>query len=61
MGQLENLELRARAKSRLGADFDLRAFNDLVLAGGALPLAVLGQVVTDWIERSAGSQRAEAP
>lgn len=55
MGQLKILELRARAKDRLGDDFDLRAFNDLVLAGGALPLAVLDQVVTSWIEERAAS------
>ncbi|MEO1936468.1 MAG: DUF885 domain-containing protein [Myxococcales bacterium] len=49
MGQLKILELRARAKTELGEDFDLRAFNDVVLAGGALPLAVLDQVITRWI------------
>ena len=50
MGQLKILELRARAKSGLGEDFDLREFNDAILAGGSLPLAVLDQVVTRWIE-----------
>ncbi len=61
MGQLKILELRARAKHALGEDFDLRAFNDLVLAGGALPLAVLDQVVSAWIDESAERERAEAP
>ena len=28
---------------------DIKAFHDLVLASGALPLAVLGEVVDDWI------------
>jgi uncharacterized protein (DUF885 family) len=54
MGQLKILELRARAKAELGKDFDLRAFNDVVLAGGALPLAVLDQVITRWIAGRSG-------
>ena len=54
MGQLKILELRSRAKTALGEGFDLRAFNDVVLAGGALPLAVLDQVVDRWIARRDG-------
>ena len=42
MGQLKILELRARAKTALGAKFDLRAFHDQVVDSGALPLDVLG-------------------
>jgi uncharacterized protein (DUF885 family) len=53
MGQLKILELRDRAKETLGEAFDLRAFNDVVLAGGALPLAVLDDVVMRWIEMRA--------
>lgn len=49
IGQLKILELRSRAKTALGEDFDLRAFNDVVLSGGALPLAVLDRVVDRWI------------
>ena len=33
----------------LGDRFDIRAFHDAVLGGGALPLAVLADVVADWI------------
>jgi uncharacterized protein (DUF885 family) len=50
MGQLKILELRSRAQQALGEDFDLRAFNDQILAGGSLPLAVLDAAVTRWIE-----------
>ena len=32
----------------LGEAFDLRAFNDLLLGNGALPLSVLGEVVDRW-------------
>ena len=50
LGQLEILKLRQRAKDELGAKFDIRAFHDEVLDAGALPLDVLDQRVTTWIE-----------
>jgi len=53
VGMNKILELRARAKSRLGEDFDLAAFHDLVLTGGDLPLALLEQRVDAWIEEQA--------
>lgn len=49
LGQLEILKLRQEAKDRLGARFDLRAFHDEVLGGGALPLDILDQRVQQWI------------
>lgn len=49
MGELKILELRARAKQELGDKFDIRAFHDEVLGGGALPLDVLEQRVDAWI------------
>ncbi|MBS0381548.1 MAG: DUF885 family protein [Proteobacteria bacterium] len=49
MGELKILELRERAKQQLGANFDIRAFHDEVLGGGALPLDVLEQRVDAWI------------
>jgi len=48
IGQLEILALRERARRRLGERFDLRAYNDLVLSNGALPLDVLARVVAAW-------------
>ena len=48
IGQLKILELRDRARARLGPAFVLRAFNDLVLSNGALPLDILDRVVADW-------------
>ena len=48
-GELKILALRARAKQALGDQFDIRAFHDEILGGGALPLDVLEERVNDWI------------
>ncbi|MGD0798304.1 MAG: DUF885 domain-containing protein [Acidobacteriaceae bacterium] len=55
-GQLKILELRDRAKSALGPRFDLKAFHDLILDSGALPLDVLEQQVDAWIKSQPASQ-----
>ena len=44
-GQLEILRLRAEARGRLGAAFDIRGFHDTVLGNGALALPTLRGVV----------------
>jgi uncharacterized protein (DUF885 family) len=49
MGQLKILELRDRAKTALGPKFDIKAFHDVVLDSGALPMDVLEKQVDDWI------------
>ena len=41
LGQLKILALREDAKAKLGDKFDIRAFHDTVLSGGALPLDIL--------------------
>jgi uncharacterized protein (DUF885 family) len=50
IGMLKIQELRRRAESALGARFDIRAFHDTVLGGGALPLTILEKRVDGWIE-----------
>jgi len=50
IGQLKILELRARAEKTLGPKFNLRAFHDQVIDSGALPLDVLDQRITAWIQ-----------
>ncbi|MEM6829497.1 MAG: DUF885 domain-containing protein, partial [Bacteroidota bacterium] len=49
IGELKILELRERAEEKLGNDFDIRAFHDVVLGSGPLPLNVLESNVEDWI------------
>lgn len=48
-GSLEFERLRRRAEAALGSRFDLRAFHDVVLASGMLPLSVLAGRVERWI------------
>ena len=49
MGQLKILELRKKAETALGPRFDIKAFHDVVLDSGALPLDMLEHRVDDWI------------
>jgi uncharacterized protein (DUF885 family) len=51
LGQLEILKLRERAEEALGSRYDIRAFHDRILDGGALPLDVLDTRVAAWIEK----------
>jgi uncharacterized protein (DUF885 family) len=53
-GQLEIRALRSQAEAAFGSAFDVRAFHDLVLGGGAVSLPVLRRQVEGWIAREAG-------
>lgn len=50
MGELTLWDLRAQATRELGDKFDLRDFHDAVLEEGGLPLEVLRQRITEYIE-----------
>ena len=52
IGMLKILELRAQAKKALGVNFDIRAFHDVILGGGALPLPLLERKVLRWINEA---------
>ena len=49
IGMLKILELRDKAETALGDDFDIREFHDVILGGGALPLPLLERRVLKWI------------
>jgi len=48
VGRLEIQRVRAEAEARMGDRFDVRAFHDLVVGSGAVPLSTLDQIVTAW-------------
>jgi len=50
MGQLTILKLRDEAKAQLGHKFDLKAFHDEILNGGAMPLELMQERVEAWIK-----------
>jgi uncharacterized protein (DUF885 family) len=49
IGMLKIQELRRNAETELGDKFDIKAFHDTVLGGGALPLSILERRVNQWI------------
>ena len=49
IGMLKILELRKRAREALGDGFDIRAFHDVLLKNGAMPLDILEKIVDQWI------------
>ena len=49
LGQLKIQDLRAKAESALGNQFDIRLFHDKVLENGAIPLNILEQQIDHWI------------
>ena len=50
-GQLAILELRETAEEALGESFDIRQFHELLLMNGAMPLALLKDQVTAWVDQ----------
>lgn len=49
IGMIKIQELRALAENELGNKFDIRAFHDTILGGGALPMVILERKVKTWI------------
>jgi len=58
IGELKIIELRERAKARLGERFDLRRFHNAVIDNGALPLDTLDKLIDEWIAAAAGKAPA---
>lgn len=51
IGMLKFLELRTKAQTTLGEKFDIKAFHQMVLENGAMPLALLEQRVEQWMAK----------
>ena len=49
IGMIDIQRLRKISEDQLGEKFDIRAFHDTVLSGGALPLSMLERQVKSWI------------
>jgi uncharacterized protein (DUF885 family) len=54
IGKSKFVELRERARAALGPRFDIRAFHDVVLTGGNLPLDMLDETIDAWIKARGG-------
>lgn len=51
MGQLKIMELREKAKTKLGNSFDIKKYHEKVLESGCLPLALLETKIDHWIAK----------
>tara|TARA_R110002073_G_scaffold119441_13_gene260786 strand:- start:3616 stop:5340 length:1725 start_codon:yes stop_codon:yes gene_type:complete len=49
IGEIKIRALRKKAEDTLGENFDLRAFHDMIIGNGSLPIAILEEVVNQWI------------
>jgi uncharacterized protein (DUF885 family) len=52
IGMLKILELREIAKKKLGNQFDLKEFHNVVLKNGAIPLDILEEIIDDYISET---------
>ena len=61
VGELKIRALRAEAEAALGEQFDIKAFHDVVLGQGAVPLDVLDAQVKAWIASQLPEAEPSAP
>ena len=54
MGHNEMVRLREKAKAALGARYDLRGFDDVLVGSGNVPLTLLERVVDGYIAKARG-------
>ena len=55
---LDSNEVRKKAENELGEKFDLRAFHDLLLSNGSVPLFILEEMVEGWIKEKKQAKSA---
>ena len=49
IGKLKIMELREKARTELGEEFDIRGFHDTILKSGPVPLSIMEENVDNWI------------
>jgi uncharacterized protein (DUF885 family) len=54
IGKLKIMELRDKARAELGDKFDIKAFHDVVLKSGPVPLEILEENVNAWVASAKG-------
>jgi uncharacterized protein (DUF885 family) len=52
IGMLKILELREKAKERMGKNFNIKSFHSLILDQGIVPLFILEDIVNEWIKNN---------
>ncbi len=52
IGMMKILELREKAKKKLGNHFDLKEFHNVVLKNGAVPLDILDELIENYIDET---------
>lgn len=52
IGELRIKAMRVRAQAELGNKFDLRAFHDVLVGNGSLPIAVVDSLIDQWIDEN---------
>ena len=52
IGMLKILELREKAKERMGENFNIKSFHSLILDQGIVPLFILEDIVNEWMENN---------
>lgn len=58
IGMLKILELREKAKQKLGDQFDLRKFHDAVLKNGSVPLDILEEIIDNYIDETLKTRKS---
>lgn len=54
IGKLKIMELRQKARTELGDKFDIKAFHDVVLKSGPVPLDIMEENVNAWVASAKG-------
>jgi len=57
IGEIKIRELRQKAEKELGAKFDIRDFHEVILGQGTVTLAIMEQLVDNYIEKGKNIQQ----